>query len=42
MLEQGRISSQDAADLIAALRGAAAPAWGGEGDSDAPVGTQSS
>ena len=31
MLEQGRISSQDAADLIAALRGAAAPAWGSEG-----------
>ena len=42
MLEQGRISSQDAADLIAALRGAAAPAWGGEEDSDAPVGAQSS
>ncbi|MEO6398376.1 MAG: hypothetical protein ABIP13_07895, partial [Tepidiformaceae bacterium] len=30
MLEQGRISSQDAADLIAALRGAAAPAWEAE------------
>lgn len=42
MLEQGRISSQDAADLIAALRGAAAPAWGGEEDSDAPVDAQSS
>ena len=31
MLEQGRISSQDAADLIAALRGTAAPAWEPEG-----------
>ncbi len=27
MLEQGRISSQDAADLIAALRGVTAPSW---------------
>ena len=35
MLEQGRISSQDAADLIAALRGAAAPTWE-NGDSDEP------
>jgi hypothetical protein len=31
MLEQGRITSQDAADLIAALQGAAPP-LGGEGD----------
>lgn len=37
MLEQGRISSQDAADLIAALRGAAAPSWGAnEQDEPAP------
>ena len=35
MLEQGRISSQDAADLIAALRGAAAPSWESE-DPDEP------
>ena len=30
MLEQGRISSQDAADLIAALQGAAPPVTGEE------------
>jgi len=36
MLEQGRISSQDAADLIAALRGAAAPTWDSD-DQDEPA-----
>ena len=37
MLEQGRISSQDAADLIAALRGATAPTWDTE-EPDEPEG----
>lgn len=41
MLEQGRISSQDAADLIAALRGAAAPAWESDEPDEAKTDTPS-
>ena len=37
MLEQGKISSQDAADLIAALRGVAAPNRDGNGTEDEPA-----
>lgn len=37
MLEQGKISPQDAADLIAALQGSTAPRFDGEDEDEAPA-----